>query len=1517
MYELALHLRDHMDDLVGKYEQRLQDISGYAEMPPQARLEAARQTLHLVAACLQTGKDIEFIRFVQQHIETEHNLDSYLCSLSALEAILQTLATDVDAARFLWRMLAQARDTVTAAIFHDIAERKRADERLRLESAALESAANAIVITNRQGDMIWVNPAFTLLTGYAFEEALGQNLRLLKSGWHEADFYRRLWETILAGQVWHGEIVNQRKDGSQYIEEMTITPVTDERGDITHFVAIKQDVTQRREAEEALRESERTLADIINFLPDATFVIDRKSKVIAWNRAMEELTGVKAADMLGKSNYEYALPFHGERRPMLIDLVLAPWEEENKQYETITRQDEKVIGESFVPHLKEGGLYMMGTASALYDSKGVIIGAIESIRDVTERKQAEEQIAIFRALTENATDAIAICNAEGVFTYGNRAWHDLLGYDYTRQEIIGMPLACSWPQDAMLTGEILPEVFGKSGGWRGETQQQTKEGAILEVYMTAFPVQGPSDQMQRTSTNIAIIMRDITEAVQRRQRLLRQQEALVLLIRGISTHRGQTDAALHLITETAADVVNVERFSVWLLEDANHTQALRCIDLFERTPARHSRDIILELGHYPNYLAAVTEGRTIDAHDARTDPRTSEFTEDYLTPLGITSMLDSVIRVEGQIVGVVCSEHVGEPRTWQADEFFFAASIADQVSQVLSQARQEHILIRRAEQVRTTVQVSQQIATAPALDELFRRVVTLIKERFGYYHAQIFRYEPALDAVVLVTSYGEAGQRMLARGHRLPMGRGVVGIAAATRQPILATDAPHYKDWRPNPDLPETRGELAVPIKLRDQVLGILDVQSNRAGALTEDDQLLLEGLCGQIAIAIEDTRLRQEMEEKLGELNRLYRATSHEGWEAFRQTARLPDGYVFDRIAVQPAADAWTPEIERAVRGNVFTPPTSLPGAEARAAVAPLAVSGGEIIGALGVYDDPLQPMTQNDLTLIESVSEQVALALENARLLEQTQTALDDTAMLYQASAQLNAARTFDDILDALRKYSFLGQADRRVSINVFERPWVGEQAPKKVEPVAYWNAGSARTASKPTPYSAFVPMSTVAGQLLKPGAPVIIEDLAADPRVDNRLRSFYRRWLNARSVVFIPLTAAGQFIGYLEAVYQQTTVPSEPDIRRLTSIARQAAVAVQSIRQIQDTQRRARHEYILREVAAAITASEDFMAISLSDIGWYLRELVPLDALSVATFEEGDSEYSLSTASVEAGDQFTQPIVHQPLADSAIGWVITHGQPRLDADLRVERAFAEDEQLAAQGMVSRLILPLSVSGRVVGAFRLSSARPGAFTEEHAAIVQSVTEQMALALERGRLLENTRAALAQVEDTHRRYLREHWTTYLERAAGQSIGYIDSPAGWTPITTGGAVKDQAAAKIAVPIQVRGEPIGALEFYDEAGSNPAGDPSAGRVWSEDEWALIEALADQAALALENARLFEETQSRAQREHVIADITARIRASTDMGTILKTTAEELSKALNLSRARIRLGVEDENNVDAII
>ena len=163
-------------------------------------------------------------------------------------------------------------------------------------------------------------------------------------------------------------------------------------------------------------ESERQLKSIVSFLPDATFAIDKKGRVIAWNRAMESMTGVKADDILGVGDYEYSLPFYGFRQPILIDLVLLPDPNLEAQYEAMERDGMSLTSEVFIQSFGKNGSHIWAKASPLYDSTGEIIGAIESLRDITERKKTEEALkeseSKFRLLFERSADAMFLMDGK-------------------------------------------------------------------------------------------------------------------------------------------------------------------------------------------------------------------------------------------------------------------------------------------------------------------------------------------------------------------------------------------------------------------------------------------------------------------------------------------------------------------------------------------------------------------------------------------------------------------------------------------------------------------------------------------------------------------------------------------------------------------------------------------------------------------------------------------------------------------------------------------------------------------------------------------------------------------------------------------------------------------------------------------------------------------------------------------------------------------------------------------------
>ena len=197
-------------------------------------------------------------------------------------------------------------------------------------------------------------------------------------------------------------------------------PVKDKAGKIVKVQGAFQDITDGKRAEEALLDAYRRLNDIIDFLPDATFVIDCEGKVIAWNRAMEQMTGIPKAEMIGKGNHEYALPFYGQRRPLMIDLALLPDDVfEKAHYENIFRKEDNLHAEAYVTGVYSGkGAFMWGIASRLRNASGTIIGAIESIRDITDRKSSMDRMR--KALGGTVQAIVSVVEAKDPYTAGHQ-----------------------------------------------------------------------------------------------------------------------------------------------------------------------------------------------------------------------------------------------------------------------------------------------------------------------------------------------------------------------------------------------------------------------------------------------------------------------------------------------------------------------------------------------------------------------------------------------------------------------------------------------------------------------------------------------------------------------------------------------------------------------------------------------------------------------------------------------------------------------------------------------------------------------------------------------------------------------------------------------------------------------------------------------------------------------------------------------------------------------------------------
>ena len=433
------------------------------------------------------------------------------------------------------------------ALQNQISQRENAEavlKRIREQyELILLSAAEGILGINLEGKVTFANPAAGEMLRYEEEELIGKDLHQVihhsfPDGTHYPASECPMWLCIRSGVSYrvHDEAL-WKKDGTSFPTAYSSTPMM-ENGQVVGAVVTFRDISVRRRAEDALRRSQRQLADIIDFLPDATFVINNEGTVIAWNRAIEEMTGISKDKMIGKGDFEYSIPFFGSGRPILIDLLFASEEKKTDYYDSVATVGTGIVSECYAPGTYGGkGAYIWGVANALFDEQGNLACAIESIRDVTQRKLAEESLRDseirLRAITDSARDAILMMDPEGMITYWNPAAERILGY--TRQEASGQNLhKLLAPQRYHATHNAAFPKFVETG--QGEATGKTLELVARRKDGEEIPVELSLSAIFMNGWHAVGLLRDITERKQAEEKLRENQSRLDLALR--SAHMG-------------------------------------------------------------------------------------------------------------------------------------------------------------------------------------------------------------------------------------------------------------------------------------------------------------------------------------------------------------------------------------------------------------------------------------------------------------------------------------------------------------------------------------------------------------------------------------------------------------------------------------------------------------------------------------------------------------------------------------------------------------------------------------------------------------------------------------------------------------------------------------------------------------------------------------------------------------------------------------------------------------------
>lgn len=504
--------------------------------------------------------------------------------------------------------------------------------------------------------------------------------------------------------------------------------------------------------------------------------------------------------------------------------------------------------------------------------------------------------------------------------------------------------------------------------------------------------------------------------------------------------------------------------------------------------------------------------------------------------------------------------------------------------------RVEEALSRQARDLETVARISTATATLLDLERLLQEVVDVTRERFDLYHAHIYLLNAAGDALELTAGAGDVGREMVKQGRRIALTqeKSLVAQAARDRRSVMVNDVRQEEGFLPHPLLPQTRSEMAAPMIAGDRLVGVLDIQDDSAGRFDEVDAHIFTTLAAQTAAAMQNARSFARAQEAIAESGVLTRLLTREGWEGYLQQQAETRGYLFDAEQVTPVLPLEDSAPPLAADEEAFV-------------VTPLAVHDA-VIGKLALQVGDAE-FDGEAAELVAAIAEQLSARLENLRLTNATQMALTETASLYRAGSDLNRANSYADVLDVLRRHTVAGRDASASALVLFDRPWTPDRKPERFAVAAY-HAGfdlPAETMQRVAPL-----LFGLAGETLQPDRPTFVADVEQERALPAEVRRFYTRELQGKSALFAPLALGGQWIGYLTAAYPEQTTIAEADRQRLTTLAGQAAAAVQSIYLLQAAEERARQERLLRELSTRVRSVTDIdliMKTAVREIGQVL--------------------------------------------------------------------------------------------------------------------------------------------------------------------------------------------------------------------------------------------------------------------------------------------------------------------------
>lgn len=790
--------------------------------------------------------------------------------------------------------------------------------------------------------------------------------------------------------------------------------------------------------------------------------------------------------------------------------------------------------------------------------------ALQNARLYEQSRQAAADLVPFKLGFERSASAIFMTDLAGNIYYVNPAFTEL--YGYTEAEVLGKT-----PR-ILKSGLVPDERYNYI--WKtllghdpviGEMINRSKDGRIVHVSINLTSILDDTG----TPLGFLAIQTDITD----------RKVAESVLDRRVAELNGLSE-----IGRKAAETPSVPEFLSWTTN---------------RIPSA--------LVQPETCVAAVMIGDDV-----------------YGDALAITLRRQMVeeLRVGGEHLGRLYIAYTDDNLSFTDDDSAFIGDVGRRISSYIdgqtllqTMAQQATDMAQQAAELQTVAEIGTAVSAIRDPQQLLQTFVDMTKEKFNLYHAHLFQYDVASDMLQLTFGAGDIGQQMVAEKPQIAFSeeKSLVARTARSRQGVLVNNVQEESDFLPNPLLPDTQAEIAVPIVVFDQLRGVLDMQADEIDFFTETDLSIFTTLATQLGIAMENASQYAQVQETLVEVTALQRAMTREGWQAFL-TAREKPVYGF------ATADAKIKPITKTTAADEREALHLQDVKQDETAVTTPVLLGATTIGSIGVRtaEDALSDEQQ---VLLQAISEQVGQALERARLSEQMQVALNETearteelGLLNQMSQELTAQTNVDGVLDVAYQYTSQMMAAEEFYVALYYQ---------EMDEVEF---ALTMTRGKPRRYTE----RRQAGEGLTEYIIRNRQPLLMSNNVDQHLASLGIAAIGnpAESWVGVPLTFSGKVIGVMALQsYETGYTYSEQHLNLLVAIASQAAIAIENARLIEATTTRAEEERMLRQITARVNTAVDAESIlrtAAEEIGRALglEGYVRLDAVgdtSLPSFEK----------------------------------------------------------------------------------------------------------------------------------------------------------------------------------------------------------------------------------------------------------------------------------------------------------